>query len=481
MTNAISLTAEKVASAPIPPPADDKVPVPDDTARGQTEALAFIDGLAFTLLRTKGPLATKRVVRGADGKPRIEGYAKAKRFGASIVRFADVRALFALLQRLDRDPRRFLIRASLLPGLDPREVRRLVKRCGKTGEGPFFADVPRAWAAFDFDSVPAPVGLDPLAIAECGDWLRGLLPDAFQDAACIVQATSGCGLKPGLRYRLWFVLSRPLLGREVEAWCAGVPLDASTLRAVEPIYTARPVFEGVRDPVPVRFHLLEGLEDAVPVPEVMPERARPGRRRGEGGGTSEALPALGFEDWLGLIGDGEGLEGFRLPVLRAFAAYAGAHGAEGLEAAAEALKGRVRAAIGAAPKRPDRGDDLDRYRSDAHLDELLDWFAEAERRRAAEALAALPGRVLDEHDLDALRQAFRRSRAAREIWAGQRAYPEARVRRFAFAAALARAGVKDDDVLHKAVIELEDRHGQACPEALAAAVVASALRAEGRA
>ena len=278
---------------------------------------------------------------------------------------------------------------------------------------------------------------------------------------------------------MWFVLSRPLLGREVEAWCAGVPLDASTLRAVEPIYTARPVFEGVRDPVPVRFHLLEGLEDAVPVPDVLPRRLRPGRRRGEAAG--EALPALGFEGWLGLIGDGEGLEGFRLPVLRAFAAYAGAHGAEGLEAAAEALKGRVRAAIGAAPKRPDRGDDLDRYRSDAHLDGLLDWFAEAERRRAAEAPAALPGRALDAHDLDAVRAAFRRSRTAREIWAGRRAYPEPRTRRFAFAAALVLAGVKDGDVLHRAVIELEDRHGQACPEALAAAVVASALRAEGRA
>ena len=436
--------------------------------------------MALTLLRTKGPLATKRVVRGADGKRRIEGYAKAERFGAGAVHFRDVRALFALLQRLDRDPRRFVIRASLLPGLDPREVRRLVKRCGKTGEGPFFADVPRAWAAFDFDSVPAPAGLDTLDPIEAGDWLRGLLPDAFQDAACIVQATSGCGIKPGLRYRLWFVLSRPLLGREVEAWCAGVPLDASTLRAVEPIYTARPVFEGVRDPVPVRFHLLEGLEDAVRVPDVLPQRVRPGRRRGEGGGTSEALPALGFEDWLGLIGDGEGLEGFRLPVLRAFAAYAGAHGAERLEAAAEALKGRVRAAIGAAPKRPDRGDDLDRYRSDAHLDELLAWFAAAERQKAAEALAALPGRALDANDLDAVRAAFRRSRTARAIWAGQRAYPEPCTRRFAFAAALARAGVMDGDVLHKAVIELEDRYGQACPEALAA-VVASALRAEGRA
>ena len=129
------------------PPRHDLAPAHEQT---------YAWSMALTLLRTKGPLATKRVVRGAHGKPRIEGYAKAKRFCASIVRFADVRALFALLQRLDRDPRRFLIRAALLPGLDPREVRRLVKRCGKTGEGPFFADVPRAWAAFDFDSVPAP-------------------------------------------------------------------------------------------------------------------------------------------------------------------------------------------------------------------------------------------------------------------------------------------------------------------------------------
>ena len=48
---------------------------------------------------------------------------------------------------------------------------------------------------------------------------------------------------------------------EIEAWCADAPLYLVTLRAVEPIYTARPIIEGSPDPVPQRIALLPGLAD----------------------------------------------------------------------------------------------------------------------------------------------------------------------------------------------------------------------------
>ena len=367
--------------------------IDDDTAPRQCgEKVQDADALALTLLRTMGPLATKRVVPGPDGRPRKPPIDRAKWFVARQVRFQGVRNLYALLRRLDRDRRAFVVRARPLPGTDGRRVRRLLHRDGRTGEGPYLEAVPRAWAAFDFDDVPCPAATDPLDAIACGDWLRGTLPEPFHDAACVVQATSGCGLGDGLRYRLWFVLDRPLTGPALKAWCASPLLVPCTLDEAEPIYTARPVFEGVHDPVPVRFRLLEGLEDAVPDESArfhLPERTRTFGRRGAG----DALPSLGFDGWLALVGDGE-------------------------------------------------------------------------------------GRDLDEADLAAVRLAFRRSKVAREIWQGTRTYPDPRRRRFAFCAALARAGVQDADALAGAVLALEERTGCACPPPLAALAVAGALKAE---
>ena len=69
------------------------------------------------------------------------------------------------------------------------------------------------------------------------------LPEEFWTADCIVQATAGHGIKPGMRLRLWFWLSRPLGRGELDRWFANSPVDRSVFRTVQAIYTAAPVFE----------------------------------------------------------------------------------------------------------------------------------------------------------------------------------------------------------------------------------------------
>jgi hypothetical protein len=214
---------------------------------------------------------------------------------------------------------------------------------------------------------------------EAGLFLRDLLPEPFRDAACVVQGTSGCGVKPDLRYRLWFVLDRPLHGHEVAAWTASPHLDPATLRPVEPIYTARPMFVGLADPLPQRLGRLPGLTEAVEVPEVLPQVEHGAARLG----TGEADDARSFADRLAEMGDGEGLQRFRGPIISAIGAYARQHGAEALLATAEGVKARIRAAIAVAPKGKGRGADLERYSSDRHLDEIIRWTAAQERRRTA--------------------------------------------------------------------------------------------------
>jgi hypothetical protein len=334
---------------------------------------------ALTVLRTCGPLATTRVRAGPAG-PEIVGYDRAKHFAAREESFDGLDGLHRLLLRQDRRPREFVVRAALRPGVDPRRVRRKIHADPATGEASCFVAEPRAWAAFDFDGVPAPACLDPVREPiEAGMLLRDLLPERFAEAGCIVQATSSCGLRPGLRYRLWFVLDRPLHGHLIEAWCARPDLDPSTLHDIEPIYVGRPLFEGVPDPVPRRIVLLEGVVDVVEVPDPLPTTT-PGRPTLGGG---PARPALGFDGWVRRMGDGPGLEGFRRPIVSALAAYVRRHGVAGLRAAADTLRDRLVAAAAAAPRRPGRGPDVDRYLSDRHIAELVGWFVAVETRRAA--------------------------------------------------------------------------------------------------
>jgi hypothetical protein len=90
------------------------------------------------------------------------------------------------------------------------------------------------------------------------------LPVAFSNKAAIVQATGSHTLKPGMRLRLWFWLTRPMAGTELKRWLAASPVDRSVFGAAQPIYTASPLFIGRPDPLPSRFALLPGGAEVQP-------------------------------------------------------------------------------------------------------------------------------------------------------------------------------------------------------------------------
>ena len=101
------------------------------------------------------------------------------------------------------------------------------------------------------------------------------------------------------------------------------------------------------------------------------------------------------------------------------------------------------------------------------------------------ALAATPvmldGAEPTEADLAALAAAVRRSATARAIWTGQRTYPDRSRAHLALASALARAGCRDPDTLHRALIAYDQRHGRDLSKILrpdyAARTLAAALAA----
>ena len=94
----------------------------------------------------------------------------------------------------------------------------------------------------------------------------------------------------------------------------------------------------------------------------------------------------------------------------------------------------------------------------------------------------ITGRELNDEDLARLSTALQRSRVARAIWAGGRTYADRSSRHFAFLAALARAGLRDPDLLGRALVALGQRHdhdpGKVSRDDYTAQTVAAALAAE---
>jgi len=180
---------------------------------------------------------------------------------------ADLAALADLLRHLLPMPRACILRGATVTGERMERVRRLLHPDRETGDAPTLREVPRRWVAVDLDDLPLPPGTDPRDLAACGAAVRRFLPHAFRDAAAIIGATASHGIKPDARLRWWAWLSRPVTGAELERWFAGCPVDLSTFRPVQPIYTARPLFApGIADPLPERLALLPGAREVVAVP-----------------------------------------------------------------------------------------------------------------------------------------------------------------------------------------------------------------------
>ena len=148
---------------------------------------------------------------------------------------------------------------------------------------------------------------------------------------------------------------------------------------VQPHYTARPVFEAMLDPLPRRSGFRRGLDHLVTIE--IPERLAPSAE----GGTDGLYGARGFEQHLAKIGTAAG---FRPPIVRAVASYVAEHGTAGLDR--EALKARLRLAIASAEPGHRSADEIARYSSNEHLDEILEWVIQREASKPDASRTALP-------------------------------------------------------------------------------------------
>jgi hypothetical protein len=230
-----------------------------------------------TILTSKGPLLTKQWHRDRSGNLQCENYEHAKHFKVEQKPIAGVDELLSIIQEIG--PRSCVILGRLKAGVDPTNALRLLKdRPLANGmvDPATIEDAMHCWLPIDVDSVEArdkDGEFDPLT-----DPTRAIfcvlehLPEEFIGADCLWQFTSSAGLKPGIRMRLYFWLSRPLTGVEMKAWLGSCKaVDPSIYGPNQLIYAAPPVLDGVADPVRKRTGIIRS-SGPVAVPEAIPTR-----------------------------------------------------------------------------------------------------------------------------------------------------------------------------------------------------------------
>jgi hypothetical protein len=195
------------------------------------------------------------------------------------------------LEWLADEPQRFIIRGQLKQGLTGWQ-RRLLK---PKGDDPATIECgSRRWVVLDVDGVRVPVGLGASdKLVEAGYHIRDhILPGYFRGIEAVASASASTGRK-GLctaRLRLFFMLAEPADNEALRLWATALSekltfIDPSVMLAHQPIYTARPIFDGCSDPVPKwsRIRILEGYEETLALE--LP-RSRPKNKQ-----QSEALRA----------------------------------------------------------------------------------------------------------------------------------------------------------------------------------------------
>ena len=260
----------------------------DHTTNGHCHTASELPVELITVLRcNNSKRATKHWYQppGAE-KPIKEDFDAGTWFGAERYPVSDIHDLSRLLVWLERDPTAFIVRGEPLPDLDlSRPIRRLKH------------DREDAAATFrDKDG-----GLH---------WV----PDEFQEVSFHWQFSSSAGIGDSNKVsaHLWFWLNRPVTNAELKAWAkqSNLPVDTALFSAVQPHYTAAPIFDdGLVDPLPCRSGLWQGGSDEVKFPHVELEHPRsngsaPPARTGEVvadaekiRGALKVIPSDDYETW----------------------------------------------------------------------------------------------------------------------------------------------------------------------------------------
>ena len=228
--------------------------------------------MSDTITILRAPFRRLAKLIRADGS--FVAYDAARTFELVEVTIRDLDHLAAILGKLLGRPDCCIVRGAVADPARTSHVRRLIHFDAETGDLPTIRDTDRRWIGLDVEGVPRPDNIPAADLVGCARVAIGLLPGEFHGARCIVQATSGHGMKPGSRLRIWFWCSRPMSGAELSYWMRRAPVDNCLFRPGQPTYTSAPVFQTGHDHLPSRIAMIDGAA-MVQAPE--PEQLQPAK------------------------------------------------------------------------------------------------------------------------------------------------------------------------------------------------------------
>lgn len=230
----------------------------------------------ITLLRCHDSLIlAKRIERDGEGL-RVTPYDQTASYAWSQRQVNGIDDIHAVLADIAKDPHTCVIRGDPMPHVKPDDIVNRRANAGIDGTGPDWQEARpgRLWVAFDFDNAELPdlqCRLEDWG-ATAADCLRSRLPYQFRDARAVFKLSSSAGLNglDRVSMHLWFWVDRPVCNMSWRAWMKAQNLDASFFTAVQPHYTADPVFVGADDPFKGRrMGVLVGAEVVTAPPELM--------------------------------------------------------------------------------------------------------------------------------------------------------------------------------------------------------------------
>jgi hypothetical protein len=341
--------------------------------------------VSFTVLvSADGKLATKRHIRHASGGTATLDYDKGSWWRVIEMPLFSFDEMVAVLELLLDARDALVIRGKPKPGLDlTKPIRRKYRAPDAT-----FDDVDRQWLHGDIDGVAAEhldVIADPdgamhhvlAVIAEHAPELNGV------SAFCAFSSSAGVYDVTRAKLHVWWWLDRPYSNAELNRWGRQVNeraryklFDTQVFNAVQPNYTARPLFIGRADPLAGarRYAIARGHIDfaKLVIGGETPRQQRTASTNKTffwGGGFDRHLADIGGE------------RGLYEPARAAVAARIAALGAERAVKERDVILERVADALRNAPRGHRSEETVERYVLD--IARLFDWAIDRQRESEA--------------------------------------------------------------------------------------------------
>jgi hypothetical protein len=270
---------------------DQYLPASPDAPECQSTLIDEVDGQVtsdaldpFTILT---PTSAKQLAAKIISPTSVTPYSLGKTFTHKVAGFSNIHELSEVLRELAIDKQSFVIAGNVKEGVGA-ITNRLLRNKPAEGRMANIQEVPVRWANLDVDELPLPFDIreNPEAAAKYVLAEIARVWPGVDRVSVVVQFSNSAG-QPGkeklAKMHVWVILTKAHLPSDMRRVIdqlninyrelTGIKdkkfklIDPAVFNAVQPHYTASPIFrDGATDPMPTRLLVLPGEQDFLELP-----------------------------------------------------------------------------------------------------------------------------------------------------------------------------------------------------------------------